>query len=216
MMGEMTTRLPAPKLALLCAMLFFSGLASLVFQVVWLRGFAIILGSTIYSMSCVITVFLLGLALGSAIMARWLRRGPVRTHPLLAYGVIELTAGTLSLAVSWALFRKQGVLLPLTAGASAPFALRMASQFALCLALIGVPTTLMGMTLPWVSLLVGARRRGRERGGELRPHLPVRLHRRGGGCGGGGRGRLHRSPGVPGEGRGDASRRRIAALDGSA
>jgi spermidine synthase len=154
-MDAMTMRLPAPKLTLLCAMLFCSGLASLVFQVVWLRGFAIILGSTIYSMSCVITVFMLGLALGSAIMARGLRRASVRVHPLIAYGVIELTAGVLSLVVSWALFRKQGVLLPLTAGASAPFALRMASQFGLCLALIGVPTMLMGMTLPWVSLLVG-------------------------------------------------------------
>jgi spermidine synthase len=145
--------LSANKFRLLCCLLIGSGVASLTFQVLWLRGFGVIVGSTIHSMSCVTTVFMLGLALGSMLMARVLRSREL-SRPLLVYGLMELAAGLFSLAVSWLLFRHQDWLLPLNVSASAPFVLRLASQFGLCLAMIGVPTALMGMTLPVVSLLV--------------------------------------------------------------
>ncbi len=69
------TTLSRSRFRSLCALLFCTGMTSLVFQIIWLRGFGIILGSTIYSMSCVITVFMLGLAVGSFLMSRLLERG---------------------------------------------------------------------------------------------------------------------------------------------
>ncbi len=53
---------------LLCAL---SGVAALAFQIAWIRLFSLVFGSTVYSFSAVLGVYLLGLALGSAAVARW-------------------------------------------------------------------------------------------------------------------------------------------------
>ncbi|HEY0096335.1 MAG TPA: hypothetical protein VGB96_18545, partial [Archangium sp.] len=134
-------------------------MTSLVFQIIWLRGFGIILGSTIYSMSCVITVFMLGLALGSFLMSQLLKRGRwLAAHPLAAYGGVELLVGLSALLVTWTLFTHQGFYLSLSGSPTAPLLKLLAAQFTVCAALIAVPTTLMGMTLPLVSQLVTDRR----------------------------------------------------------
>jgi spermidine synthase len=52
-----------------------SGVSALAFQIVWVRLFGLTLGSTVYSFSAVLGVYLLGLALGSSVAGRFLRRG---------------------------------------------------------------------------------------------------------------------------------------------
>ncbi|QRK04939.1 fused MFS/spermidine synthase [Archangium violaceum] len=153
------TTLSRPHFRFLCALLFCTGMTSLVFQIIWLRGFGIILGSTIYSMSCVITVFMLGLALGSFLMSRLLKRGRwLAEHPLAAYGSVEALVGLSALLVTWTLFTHQDFYLSLSSSPTAPLLKLLLTQFSLCAALITVPTTLMGMTLPLVSQLVADRR----------------------------------------------------------
>ncbi|MBN1210880.1 MAG: fused MFS/spermidine synthase [Myxococcaceae bacterium] len=143
----------------LCALLFCTGMTSLIFQIIWMRGFSIILGSTIYSMACVVTVFMLGLALGSLAMSRLLKKGGgLAERPLAAYGTVELLVGLSSLFITWTLFSHQDFYLSLSGSPAAPLLSRLAAQFTLCLALIGVPTALMGMTLPLLSQLVADRR----------------------------------------------------------
>ncbi|AKJ02070.1 spermidine synthase [Archangium gephyra] len=153
------TTLSRSRFRFLCALLFCTGMTSLVFQIIWLRGFGIILGSTIYSMSSVITVFMLGLALGSFLMSQLLKRGRwLAAHPLAAYGSVELLVGLSALLVTWTLFTHQGFYLSLSGSPTAPLLKLLATQFTVCAALIAVPTTLMGMTLPLVSQLVTDRR----------------------------------------------------------
>jgi predicted membrane-bound spermidine synthase len=124
-----------------------------------MRGFSIILGSTIYSMACVVTVFMLGLAIGSLIMARLLKNGRwLSENPLAAYGAVELLVGLSSLVITWTLFTHQDFYLSLSGSPTAPLLQRLAAQFSVCLALIGIPTALMGMTLPLLSQLVVDRR----------------------------------------------------------
>ncbi len=65
-----------PSHGLLCTLFFVSGLTWLVFQMVWLRGFAIVLGGTLYSFSCLVTAFMLGLTLGSLAASRLLKTRP--------------------------------------------------------------------------------------------------------------------------------------------
>ena len=43
------------KTTLLFFLYFLSGFTALNYEVLWLRGFSVILGSTIYAMSCVVT-----------------------------------------------------------------------------------------------------------------------------------------------------------------
>ncbi|MFL5350248.1 MAG: fused MFS/spermidine synthase [Hyalangium sp.] len=158
-MNDSPATLSRSRFRFLCALLFCTGMTSLTFQIIWLRGFSIILGSTIYSMACVITVFMLGLGLGSLAMSRLLKNGRrLAERPLAAYGMVELLVGLSSLIVTWTLFTHQDFYLSLSGSPTAPLVPRLAAQFTVCLALIGIPTALMGMTLPLLSQLVVDRR----------------------------------------------------------
>ena len=80
---------------------FGSGLAALAFEVVWFRVLVLVFGSTVYSFSAMLSVFLLGLAVGSLVFGPWADRArvPVRLLALTQAGV-ALTALGGSLAVN--------------------------------------------------------------------------------------------------------------------
>ena len=131
----------------LCVLFFFSGFPALIYQLTWQRALFRVFGVNVESVTIVVTAFLLGLGLGS-LVGGWLsQRRNVPLLPLLA--AIELMTGAFGLA-SLRIFDFVGDLtigLPLTVMAAA------------ALAVVIVPTLLMGATLP---LLVGhlARRSG--------------------------------------------------------
>jgi spermidine synthase len=124
----------------LCVLFFFSGFPALIYQLTWQRALFRAFGVNIESVTIVVTAFMLGLGLGS-LAGGWLskRRG-IPLLPLLA--TIELMTGCYGL-VSLRIFDRVGDItigLPLSATAAAS------------LALVLVPTLLMGATLP---VLVG-------------------------------------------------------------
>jgi spermidine synthase len=124
----------------LCVLFFFSGFPALIYQLSWQRSLFRIFGVNIESVTIVVTAFMLGLGLGS-LAGGWLskhRRVPLL--PLLA--AIELLTGTYGV-VSLAIFEHVGAF---TAGWPLP------AMAAVNLALVIVPTLLMGATLP---ILVG-------------------------------------------------------------
>ncbi|RDK06184.1 spermidine synthase [Cupriavidus lacunae] len=124
----------------LCVLFFFSGFPALIYQLVWQRALFRILGVNIESVTIVVTAFMLGLGLGSLAGGLLSRRRGLALLPLLA--VIELLTGTFGV-VSLGIFDRVGTLaLGLPLGVTA----------AVTLALVLVPTLLMGATLP---VLVG-------------------------------------------------------------
>src|SRR5262245_35695281 len=120
----------------LCVLFFFSGFPALIYQLSWQRALFRIFGVNVESVTIVVTAFMLGLGLGS-LVGGWLskRRG-IPLLPLLA--IIELLTASFGLA-SLAIFVHVGAL---TAGWSLP------AMAAVNLALVIVPTLLMGATLP--------------------------------------------------------------------
>jgi spermidine synthase len=137
----------AQQTRLLCVLFFFSGFPALIYQLTWQRSLFLIFGVNIESVTIVVTAFMLGLGLGS-VAGGWLSK--LRAIPLLPLlAGIEILAGAFGL-VSLTLFDKIG---DLTIGLSLP------ATAAAALALVIVPTLLMGATLP---VLVGylARRSG--------------------------------------------------------
>lgn len=131
-----------PFLLILC---FFSGTASLIYEVIWNRWLLLLFGSTTLSVSVIMAVFMAGLALGSLWMGRTANRIP---RPMLLYGLIEICIGLYGAMMPW-LFTNLGPahqwILGLAGGSqSLLFLLRSGIIFA---ALI-VPTLLMGATLP--------------------------------------------------------------------
>ncbi|HEX6853532.1 MAG TPA: fused MFS/spermidine synthase [Candidatus Polarisedimenticolaceae bacterium] len=71
---------------------FGSGLCALAFEVAWFRVLVLVFGSTVYSFSAMLSVFLLGLAVGSLLMGRWVDRA---AHPAR---MLALTQGAVALS----------------------------------------------------------------------------------------------------------------------
>jgi predicted membrane-bound spermidine synthase len=114
---------------------FVSGFAALVYQVVWQRALFAIFGINTEAVTVVVTVFLLGLGVGSIVGGVFSR---VVRHPLLLFAISEFGIAGFGL-VSLDLFKRVG-----TSSFDQSPAASALTTFLLLLA----PTLLMGMTLP--------------------------------------------------------------------
>jgi spermidine synthase len=129
------------------ALFLASGFSALVYQSLWLRSLGLVFGVTIYSASTVIAAFMAGLALGALLAGRLADR--VRNR-LAWFGAAEVLIGLTALATPAAFelltaaYQRLHAMVPQSPPALA--ALRLAGAFAVLI----VPTTLMGATLPLV------------------------------------------------------------------
>lgn len=136
----------ARMLALLL-LLAVSGACGLAYQVLWLRELSLVFGATVYAASTVLAAFMGGMALGAAAAGRLSSR---LARPLTGFGLAEVGIGVAAFGVATVF----GVAEPLDAalhhlsgGATATLTL---ARFVAALALLVVPTSLMGLTLPLV------------------------------------------------------------------
>jgi spermidine synthase len=138
-----------------------SGTAALVYQVVWLRWFQLLFGSTAYAASATLCAFFTGLSLGAALVGRASGRW---ARPLVLYGAVELGAALFSLIVPLAI----GLYEPLYAALFQTLTDRrlafVAVKYALALVAMLPAATLLGGTLP--PLAAALVRDGRELGRE--------------------------------------------------
>jgi spermidine synthase len=141
------TRSPLRALALTC--FFLSGASGLIFEMVWTRGLTLVFGSTTLAISTVLTAFMGGLGLGSALAGRASDR--IR-DPLRAYALAELGVGLYALALPFVLTRYPALNGWLWTRFGQPtggsYALLSALRFLASAGLLILPTTLMGATLP--------------------------------------------------------------------
>jgi len=119
---------------------FFSGLAALVYQVLWVRQLGIVVGVDIYAVTAGVSAFFAGLALGGLFFGR---RADRAQHPLFAYCLLELAIalGGIVATLAFAHTASPFLALQLRIG---PFA------WLLVFVLIGVPAFLIGGTLPFL------------------------------------------------------------------
>ena len=126
------------------------GALSMLYGLVWVRLVDIVFGSSSQSFSLMLATFIAGIALGGLIVTRRLKRHP-ETDALCWFAWCELGVGlsVLALVPLYArlpsLFVSIKGLLSTSEGA---FALLQLGQSGLLLALMILPTTLIGMTLP--------------------------------------------------------------------
>src|SRR5436309_1778916 len=123
---------------------FASGAAALLFEVLWFRALGRVVGNTVWTGALVLTAFMLGMALGGVLAARWARQIRRPTHAFAAAEFAIAVAGSL---LVWALPELEALigqwLSPLVEHSTALAGLRLL----LALAAMLVPTTAMGMTL---------------------------------------------------------------------
>lgn len=141
----------APLLALA------SGAAALLYQIVWLRWFKLLFGSTAYAASATLCAFFLGLALGAALFAGRAGRSPT---PLRDYGRVEVGVGLTALLVPLALQLYEPLYAALYVRLADARGLFLTAKFGLALAGMLPTTILLGGALP---LLTAAALRGRGR-----------------------------------------------------
>lgn len=81
---------------------FFSGVAGLLYQVIWVREFGNVFGNTVYSASLVTATFMLGLGAGGFLAGIWGDRAYRKaTRSLLrAYGFLEVGIGLFGLLIA--------------------------------------------------------------------------------------------------------------------
>ena len=148
-----------PRIAF-SALFALSGFAALVFQIAWVRLFSLVFGSSVYSFSAVLGIYLLGLALGSAAAARFMRREVT----LARFGRLQV-----GLAIAGALMLPAFSRLPewmysLGERAGARFGVLLAGEVGLCAGLLLVPCALLGAAFPLAARLLQVRDGGHATG----------------------------------------------------
>ncbi len=119
-------------------LLFSSGAAALVYQVLWIKQLSLVVGIEVYAVTTAVSAFFAGLALGGALFGRLADR---IARPLRLYAQMEFGVGVIAVATTIALTR-----------AAAPFAIIESKLGVLAwpplFLLVAVPALLMGGTLP--------------------------------------------------------------------
>lgn len=119
-------------------LLFLSGTAALVYQVLWIKQLSLVVGVDVHAITTAISAFFAGLGLGSWALGRLADRTP---RPVRLYALLELAVAVLAVATTLALARIApwfATLETLSAWLAWP----------LVFTLIGAPAFLMGGTLP--------------------------------------------------------------------
>jgi len=134
---------------LLLLFFFLSGAGGLIYEVVWTKLLTLVIGSTVYSISTVLVAFMGGLALGSYIGGRIIDK---RGDPLLVYGILEGLIGLYCLIIPTLINSTDPLFAVLyNRFYSGQFYFFSLLRFIVCAAILVIPTTLMGATLPVLS-----------------------------------------------------------------
>src|SRR6266513_1404727 len=131
--------------AIVCAVLFFSGIGALIFETLWLRVSGLAFGNSVWAAALILSSFMAGLAFGNAIAASSRIR---RWRPLYLYAVLEVLVGLFGCTIVFGLPMLGALLRPvwqiLWNYQPALLWLRFVVSFLILL----LPTTAMGLTLP--------------------------------------------------------------------
>src|SRR2546430_1840754 len=115
------------------------------FEIVWVYRCGLVFGNSVWAASIVLSSFMGGLAIGSGMTARIVDR--VR-RPLRVYAATELAVAASGVALAHILTALPIVLAPLVRHAADTFFLTNALRLTTAFALLLVPATAMGATLP--------------------------------------------------------------------
>src|SRR5450432_215137 len=124
---------------------FLSGASGLVLEMLWTRMLTLVFGSTTLAVSTVLTAFMGGLGLGSYLAGKYADR---LKNPVRAYALAEAGIGVYALLVPLVIMAYPGLNRGLWSAFGDRYALLSVLRFLASAALLIVPTTLMGATLP--------------------------------------------------------------------
>ncbi len=118
-----------------------SGMAALIYEIIWFQLLELVIGSTAASLAVLLGTFMGGMGLGSLVFARII---PASYHPLRVYSAIEVSIGLFAILILY--------FLPVAADLYSSVAghgyTGILFRALLCVLFLLPPTVLMGATLP--------------------------------------------------------------------
>lgn len=133
------------RLALVSGILFLSGASALLFETLWLRLSGLAFGNSVWAAALILSSFMAGLALGSAIAAT---STLPRLSPLRLYAALEIVIALCGCTIVFCLPSLGEWLRPLFQALWKWQHLLLVLRFAISFAILLIPTTAMGLTLP--------------------------------------------------------------------
>src|SRR3990170_3319354 len=139
----MSLQLPARQAgtALVCVLFFVSGVAGLVYELVWMRRLVLIFGNTLLATSTVLSAYMAGLAGGSYAAGRLIDAKPRQL--LRWYAMLEAGIGLFALAFPFVLSLAGAGYQLLYRDLSDNLVLLTSVRFLVCFAIILIPTFMM-------------------------------------------------------------------------
>jgi len=125
-----------------------SGMAALTYEVVWVRMLSLIFGTTTFAVSTVLFAFMAGQALGSYFFGKIIDSA---RSPLRLYALLELGIGVYAVFVPYNIDALNTAYVSSFDENIPNFLVYSLIRFAFSMAVLLVPTTLMGGTLPVIS-----------------------------------------------------------------
>lgn len=139
---------PGPgRFVLVLGLFFATGACGLVYQQLWLRELSLTFGVTVQAVSTVLAAFFGGLALGGYLAGRLARR---TARPIAWYGAIEIATGVLALATPLLLGAAGDLYVWFARNVSDSLGVLTVMRFVLAFAVLMVPATFMGASLPLI------------------------------------------------------------------
>ncbi|MEK6286778.1 MAG: fused MFS/spermidine synthase [Acidobacteriota bacterium] len=131
-----------------------SGFVALSYEVIWSRVLALIIGSSVYAFSIMLTTFLVGLAAGATISSRLVDR---IGRPVRMFALIEVAVGLMTLVGAYLFNDLPYVFVQLYRWVdSSSFGLLLFARFLIAAFVMIVPTVLLGALFPLVVKIVSS------------------------------------------------------------
>jgi spermidine synthase len=132
------------RLAILSVVLFLSGISALIFETLWLRLSGLAFGNSIWAAALILSSFMAGLAIGTAIAAS----AKFRTRPLRLYAALEIAVAVFGCTIVFTLPIIGELLRPLFQALWSHQPILLGLRVLISFVILLIPTTAMGLTLP--------------------------------------------------------------------
>ena len=132
---------------LLLILFGISGMTALIYEMIWIRPLSLVFGTTTYAVSIIVASFILGLAIGSWFAGKFTDR---LENPLKYFALIQIAVGFFGILLLPVFDLMPGVYLDLYHLTYPNQSIFFIAQILMSIAMITVPATLMGTTLPLI------------------------------------------------------------------
>ena len=124
-----------------------SGMTALIYEIIWIRPLSLVFGSTIYAVSTIVASFILGLAIGSWLAGRFADR---LKNPLQYFAFAQIGVGFYGILLLPVFGALPSIYLGLYQATYPNQTIFILAQILMAMAMITIPATLMGTTLPFM------------------------------------------------------------------